>query len=470
MTLVNEDAERAVLGSMLLDPERWVVAERLKPSDFAIPAHAEIWEAMRTAVATRKHIDVITVRSKLTTREADAALRVAEEQTLTTAGLAAHVGIVRDLGARRALVRAATSIIETANDDLLETAVVQDLVEAAYMRGLLALRGETEPVTATLALAQALQTAQDIRDRKRAPGVPFGMRRLDDKTGGLRRREVTVLAGKTGRGKSALGWQLAYNVVRAGFPVLGFNLEMENEIVALRLLSAHLRVDSTQIPWQLANHSAEIVAFSEELHGGAWFGLIDNPEVTIGQLRGHARRAKAEHKDLALIVVDYLQLVESVPARGGSREREVAAVSKGLKMLAKELNVAVLALAQLNRRSGEDENREPRLSDLRESGTIEQDAALVLMLHEPDPDAVNRPEGRQFEIHVPKNRHGKGAGVLPMIFHPAFTTFEEGTLPALEGEPAKEGEPAPKRGRGRPRKHPKPDQLAIGAVPAPEDT
>lgn len=462
----NPDAERAVIGAMLVDNRRFVDAEMLQPEDFAVPAHQAIWAAMRKVHEAGGFLDAVTVRHRIgpSNKPAIEALRVAEESALSVAGLAAHVAIVRSMAARRALVRTASELLEAASDELLELPVVQDLAEAAYMRGLMAMRQTDQAIEIHTALGAALRDVRAEANQATPRGIAFGLREVDLKTGGMRLGHVTILAGKTGRGKSALGWQVAAAAAVRGIGVLGFPLEMDAADIARRLIAAALKHDTRDLARVLDDRQRDVLAYAQSLQGGGWFGMFEDTELTVTQVRSRARVAKAEHPELALVVVDYLQLLDPAPGRYQSREREVASISKGLRGLAKELGVAVLALSQFNRKSDE-ENRRPKLSDLRESGAVEQDAALVAMIHEPDPTAPWRPEGREYELVVAKNRFGRGTGFLPLVFRPEWTSFEEGTLPAKEAT----GEEKPKRPVGRPRKHPKPDQLGLDAIPPPSD-
>lgn len=444
--LVDHDVERALIGSVLADPPRYAEVSDLLPGVFGDPAHRGVWKAVRATVAAGMAIDQITVGARTTLQSEQEALRACAAAWTADTPLVDYARLLGELAQRRALLAGAQNLARFAQD---RDAAWQDVRDGAERMIVRTLQEATDAPAAEELVAVFRRAMAEMREQatgKADVGILMGLRGLDAITGGMRRREITILAGKTGKGKSSLGWQAALAAVMAGHEGIGFSLEMESTMLARRMMAAEVQHDSRYLHQRLGLVGARLESFTAMLKERAWFGLHEQPGLTISDIRSRIRVARAEHPHLAFVVVDYLQLVRPPPGRYHSREREVAMVSEGLKEIAKELNLAVLALSQFSRKIDE-EHRRPRASDLRDSGAVEQDAALVLALHDPDPKGTPKPEV-PYELCVLKNRHGPVGNVLDLIFHPSWTSFEEGTLPADVAEaPA----PRSKRGRAPPR-------------------
>lgn len=443
--LFDAEAELALLGCLLVAPGRWPEVEHLREEAFSVTAHAAIWRAMEALQGAGRPPDVIALRSALqddpgAPPEALQALAQAEEEALSVAGLGGYVAVVENKARRRAWLEAGQRVMELATEEALPPAELRAALEGEVMR-VLQVTADRRPATSlTQAVADALRELHEESQGKE-PGVPWGLPKLDEVTRGLHRGEVTILAGKTGQGKSALAWQVAEHAASIGIGVVGFSLEMGAAQIARRRIAAALRHNAQRLRDVLVTRGAEILEYGERTTRMADLGLFDEGEQNLADIRSRARAWKVKHPELGLVVVDYLQLVE--PPHGqryASREREVATVSRGFKALAKELHVAVLALSQMNREADK-EQRKPRLSDLRESGAVEHDAASIVFLHETDPTAPPV-SAVPFELCVRKGRHGPGSADVEVLFHKPWMGFEEWSAPPKPP-------PEPKQPRGR---------------------
>jgi replicative DNA helicase len=278
-------------------------------------------------------------------------------------------------------------------------------------------------------VAQEFQTLMDIQNRKIEVGIPTGYAPLDDFTGGLKKGEMFVLAVRPSIGKTSLGLNIISNVAIKGAnrrPVAFFSLEMTDNQIAPRLLCAESGIPES-VFWNGTFNDTDMVKLTSAVTNIRDAQLFIDPTggLTISELRAKARRLKNEH-DIQLIVIDYLQLMHA-DARIDSRQQEVAEISGGIKKLAKDLDVPVLVLAQLNREIDKNSsaNARPKLAHLRESGAIEQDADIVTFLHRNRDDAKNLPDGAstEAELIVEKNRNGK-TGVVKLNFYPSRMLFE----------------------------------------------
>lgn len=404
------EAERAVLGALLVDASRLDEAtEVLGVGDFFRDAHRRIFAAIVHVAGTGAAVDLLTVKAALGS-QIEAVGGPAYLASLTD-GMprASHVGhyarLVRDYSLRRA--------VEQIGHDLIAAAVEGEETGADLLvRGETALLGlrTAQPGTAvdapearTSALLSTMEAAQEGRRR----GTTTGLADLDGMTSGFRPGQLIVLGARPAQGKTALALTMATGAGTHG-PVLFCSLEMSTEQINLREISlragiGHTLVDSGRVPSHL---QARFAAGLQAMHDGN-VHVLDRPGASLSQIRGAARRLKASTgAPLALILVDYLQLMR--PERGAkveNRTLEVAQFSGGLKLLARELDVPVIALSQLSRQSETRTDKRPLLADLRESGALEQDADVVMLLHRPGVYDRTVPESRA-ELLLAKQRNG----------------------------------------------------------------
>ena len=422
------DAERSVLGAMLLSTDAMAeVVETLDPADFYRSAHGKIYAAVRTLFAHGEPVDVITavdtLRRSGSLEEVGGALYLRDlvDEVPTPAGATHYARIVADAALRRRLIAAAADIMDGAYTGAQEA---DQIADGAEQRIYDVARREDAEETAVIGdlVNAAMSDLEAIQNRESAyTGLPTGFRDLDDLMSGLQPGNLVILAARPGIGKSSLAMNVARNVAVTGESVAMFSLEMSRYEIGMRLLCAEARV-----PWDRIRNKrvgpddwTRVVAAGETLHD-APLSIIDSGNVNIVDIRAKSRRMRTGRQNLSLIIVDYLQLMTSPLARRpDNRQQEVAEISRSLKLLAKELSIPVLALSQLNRNPEARADKRPQLSDLRESGSLEQDSDVVMFIHRDDADPEKK---REAELIVAKHRNGP-TGSIRLTFEPALTQF-----------------------------------------------
>jgi replicative DNA helicase len=434
----NLDAEQSVLGAMMLSPEAVAdVVELIEPDDFYRSAHGRIYGALRSLFAHGEPIDVITavdaLRREHVLDEVGGALYIRDlvEQTPTPAGAAHYAKIVADAALRRRLIAAAADIMDLAYRAGDEADTVADHAEQRIYD---VARREDRDDTAILRdlLDQAMADLESIQNRESAyTGIATGFHDLDNITSGLQPGNLVVIAARPGVGKSSLAINVARNVAVGGHPVAVFSLEMSRFEIGMRLLCAEAKVPWDRIRNKRVGPSdwTGVVAAAEILHD-APLHIVDAGNVNIVDIRAKARRMRSGRQGLSMIIVDYLQLMTSPQARRpDNRQQEVAEISRQLKLLAKELQIPVLALSQLNRNPEARADKRPQLSDLRESGAIEQDSDVVMFIHRDDIDPEKK---RDAELIIAKHRNGP-TGSVRLNFEPSLTQFRNAAARTVEG-------------------------------------
>jgi replicative DNA helicase len=437
----SEEAEQAVLSAMLMDQDAVMrAAETLDDSMFYAERHRRVYRAMIGLTETGSVVDPLTLADELARRgELEAAggkdyIGFLMDVVPTAANVEYHARIVREKALLRRLIEASTSIVQSAfegkttADELLDDAESR-IFHVSQQRGREGFMRIKELLWPTMERIEALQ-----RGGKTVTGVPTGFADLDELTSGFQPADLVVIAARPSMGKTALTLNIAQHAaIEAQVPIAFFSLEMSKESLVQRMLTSEARVDAQRLrKGMLRDDDFPRLARAAGILSSAPVYIDDTPGITMLEMRSKARRLKAD-ADLGLIVVDYLQLMQG-PERSESRQQEVSMISRGLKSLAKELSVPVLALSQLSRapeqRAGEDKGR-PQLSDLRESGAIEQDSDVILFIYRPevyfgpvDKDG-NSLEGRA-EIIVGKQRNGP-IGSVNLFFHKQYTRFESYT-------------------------------------------
>ena len=437
-TPYNLDAEQASLAAMILDHE--VVEEAvvsLASEDFFQPAHRIIFTAIQELIEQRTPVDQLTLADKL-----DAMGKLKDvggkeyiltlaDKSFALANWSSHVNIVKNDSLLRDLIKASIQIralSESSTDDA--DAVVEEAEKMLFDATEKRISSTFRPLKDLI--VETMDILDDMAANKgKVFGVPSGFKDLDKILGGFRDGDLIVLAARTSIGKTALALNMAINAAKAGAAIAFFSLEMPSQQVVQRILSSQANINSSSMRkgfLEAADFQALTNAFNEL--GNLRFWIDDSPAMTVMELRAKARRLmRGVEGGQGLIVVDYLQLLQ--PTRG-FRERqrylEVGEVSRGLKVLAKELGVPVLALSQLARGIEQRESKRPMLSDLRESGSIEQDADVVLFIdRSKTPEEAlekNRPELGTANIIVGKNRNGP-LGVAETVFSSETTTFRD---------------------------------------------
>lgn len=430
----NVEAERSILGAILLDNLSYnQAAEHLRPEDFSLDSHRRIYSRMIDLAESSRPIDIITLIDELErNKELQAIGDTAYVSSLLDGvpdrpSIEHYVKIVRDKALLRGLIHAANAAIaratdqtDTAEDVLNDTeAAIFGLSEKRIGRGFL---GVQDIVKDSFGSVDAL-----LQRGQRITGLATHYNDLDEMTSGLQKSDLVILAARPSMGKTALAMNMAENAAILDGKVVGiFSLEMSREALLLRLLCSRARVDAHKMRtgslWR--DDMQRVVRAMEELASSQIF-IDDTPGVSLSEMRAKARRLQQSCGSLDLIVVDYLQLMSGGGKRYENRTQEVSAISRGLKALAKELHVPVIALSQLSRapesRGGD---HRPQLADLRESGSIEQDADLVMFIFreevykQDDPDLQGR-----AEIIIAKQRNGP-IGRVNLAFIKHSTRFE----------------------------------------------
>ncbi len=464
----NLDAEQELLGAILVNNDAASrVSDFLTPEHFAEPIHARIYQAAMVLIERGEIANPVTLKAHFAND--DVLTEIGGTQYLarlaaaaTTIINAAEYGrIVHDLATRRELIRLGEDVVNRAYESGLDDTAPEQIEDAEAALYHLAEEGSREGafqpfnkvLTATTNMIEAA-----IKRERRLVGVGSGLRDLDTKLGGMHPSDLLVLAGRPAMGKTALATTIAYNAAKlhlqthgdgddlalADGAVVGFfSLEMSAEQLATRLLSDACKISSETLrrgkvnDYQFTNEVMPAVHIMQNLP----LFIDDTPALTISQLRTRARRLKRTH-GLGLIVVDYLQLMRpSGSQRFDNRVQEISEITRGLKAIAKELNVPVLALSQLSRAVEQRDDKRPLLADLRESGSIEQDADVVMFIYREEYYLVNKapkvgtPEYEQWqadmepihnmaEVIIGKQRHGP-TGKIELMFEREFTAFRD---------------------------------------------
>lgn len=434
------EAEQAVLGGLMLDDKAWDrVADQLVPEHFYRKDHKLIYAAMQKLKTDGIPLDVITVSEILQKNETlDAAgglsyLGELAKNTPTAANIVAYGDIVSERAILRELIEVGGDITDNAFNtqgrssvEILDNAE-KKVFEIAQRKS----RGQgPESISQVMA-----KTIDDIELRSQNKGaligVPSGFSDLDKMTSGLQAGDLVIIAGRPSMGKTVLGMNIAeHAALKGGKSVLVFSMEMPNEAIAMRLLSSLGRLDQSKLrSGNLNEQDWQRVSSAVSLLSQTKIFIDDSPALTPMELRARARRVAKEHNDLGLIVIDYLQLMRGTQ-QGENRTAEISEISRSLKALAKELNVPVIALSQLNRSLEQRPNKRPVMSDLRESGAIEQDADLIIFIYRDEVYNEDSPEKGTAEIIIGKHRNGP-IGTVRLTFMGQFTKFENHMAEAM---------------------------------------
>jgi len=426
----NREAEESVLGAIMLSAEAAnLVMDKLESDDFYVPAHQAIFEAIIDLYNANQPIDALTVSDALHRKgELDRIggagyLSDVMDAVPTTSNIEYYAGIVEEHGLRRRLIHAGGVLGDLAIMTDQEISIVLDQAEQTVLRVAEHRVGEGLVPMSPL-LHGALETIEEMEARgSELTGLPTGFRDLDKKLGGLQPANLVVVASRPSMGKSTLVSNIATNVAIGGGTVAIFSLEMSREEIVQRLLCSTGRVDSMKLRtgqlgpqlWQKVVHAASKM-YQIPVY------IDDSPQLTVTDIRAKSRRLRRAH-GLQLIIIDYLQLMQGSARE--NRQQEIAEISRSLKNLARELDVPILAVSQLNRSLESREDKRPRLGDLRESGAIEQDADIVMFIYRHE---YYHPEAQDTkglaEVIVAKHRSGS-TGMVQMTFLPEFTLFSD---------------------------------------------
>ena len=424
----DEDAEQAVLGAMLLDKHAiTLVQEMLRASDYYMPRHGIIHEAIMTLADKGQPADAITVAATLRNqgdleRAGDIAyLHHLTSTVITTTNADYYAKSVRDCAVKRRLIDAGQRLMQLGFSQIGEADTLVDDAEAEVM-AISKDRQSSDYATIKEFSNELLDEIDEIQNRNGLSGVPTGFHDLDSLTQGLHPGQMIIVAARPAMGKSTLALDFCRTAsLKHNLPSLIFSLEMSRNEIAMRMLSAEAEIPLSKIRQNKGLEQSDWGKLVEKLGQVAEKPLVidDSPNLTMRDIRAKARRVKQQY-GLSLIVLDYLQLLTSARTFE-SRQQEVSEYSRGLKLLAKELEVPVVAVAQLNRGPEQRTDKRPMMADLRESGSLEQDADVIMLLHRPEYYDENDRVG-EADIIVAKHRNGE-TRTIPVYFQGRFTKF-----------------------------------------------
>ncbi len=426
----NLNAEKSLLGSILIDDEVIIdVADKVKSDDFYDQRNGEIYRAIIKLYQKHSPVDLLTVGSEL--KSSNKLASVGGEEYLTdltnfvpsTAHAVEYASIVRDAAIRRNLTKAGAEIANLAYKSNEETQTLLSQAEAnLYAVSEDSQQSDMESLESLLSDSfEQMTYLHQHKDKLR--GVQTGFKDLDRLTAGLQKSDLIILAARPAMGKSTLAQNIAYNVAtREKKTVLFFSLEMSNSQLVDRMISEASGVDSWNI--RTGNLTQEDFTKISDAMGEmseAPIKFMDKPGMTILEMRTVAQR-EAHKSELGLIIVDYLQLMSGTKQYGDNRVQEISEISRGLKLMARELDVPVLALSQLSRSVEQRPDRRPMLSDLRESGSIEQDADIVMFVYREDYYNPDTDRKHITDLIIGKHRNGP-VGTVELYFHPDKLKF-----------------------------------------------
>lgn len=442
----SEEAEQAVLGAMLLDADAFMrAAEHVDDTMFYLEGHRRLYRAMVAITERNQAVDTVTLGNEMDRRgELESSggreyLSYLLDAVPTSANVEYHARIVKEKALMRRLIEVSTETVGDAFEGREDANKLLDLAESRIFA-----LGQTKERSGFSRIKEllwpAMEQLEQLAQRESAiTGVASGFRDLDNMTSGFQPADLVIVAARPSMGKTAFVLNIAqYAAIqtkdKAAVPVAFFSLEMSKQSLVSRMLASEALIDAQHMRkgGRGLEESMPRLAQAAGILAHAPIFVDDTPGMGLLEMRAKSRRLKAEH-DLGLIIVDYLQLM-SGPAGSENRQQEVSQISRGLKALAKELGVPVLALSQLSRapeqRTGDDKGR-PQLSDLRESGAIEQDADVIMFIFRQEVYAERDETGRlkdpalegRAEIIIGKQRNGP-IGSVPLFFHKHYTRFD----------------------------------------------
>lgn len=435
------DVEQAVLGALFLDKDAVsMAAERILPNYFYKTSHRRIFSAILELFQNDTEIDLLTITDKLKRNGAleemggPAYLAEISNSVPSSANVEQHLEIVRDKALSRLLIKECDTIITKAYEESEDVDTLLDFAEGKIFeisekrlkKGFTAL----EPI-----IRSTFEKIEKLTHSGRTgiTGVATGYKKLDEMTAGLQRSDLVILAGRPSMGKTAFALNIARNAaLDYGMPVGIFSLEMASDALAMRLLCTESKINQMAVrTGKLSENQMKLLTHYVDKLMSAPIYIDDSPSLNVLELRAKARRLKAE-KNVELIIIDYLQLMEGT--KGENRQQEITHISRSIKAIAKELDIPVLALSQLSRQvENRDKSKKPQLSDLRESGAIEQDADVVMFVYRPEYYGImefedtGQPTHNMCELIIGKQRNGP-TGMARLTFLKEYGKFTEPDL------------------------------------------
>lgn len=426
----DDEAEQAVIGSMMTDKDAVISAiEVLKPEDFYREDNKTIYTAIMNLYAKAEPIDIITLKDELTSLgklEPVGGLEylaTLPDKVPTTANVDKYIKIVEEKSILRSLIKTANELIQIGYDQNEEVEILMDSAEKKIF-DLMQKKSQKGYSSIRDILVDSFTELEQLYNQKQhITGVASGFIDLDNKTAGFHNSDLVLIAARPAMGKTAFALNIAsYAAVSANTPVVVFSLEMSKEQCANRILCSQAMVDSEKVAkGDISDEDwSKLAIASGELSESAGIFIDDSAGINIAEIRAKCRKLKLE-KNIGLVVIDYLQLIQG-SGNAKSREQEIAEISRSLKILAKEINVPVLALSQLSRAPEARPDHRPMLQDLRESGSIEQDADIVMFLYRDDYYNPETEAKNIAEVIIAKHRAGP-TGTVELLWMPSYTKF-----------------------------------------------
>ena len=425
------EAEQSVLGSVLLEPECFSrILEKIKVDDFFLNQNKEIYSAMLDFFNQSKPIDIVSLKEQLTVRgtlEGAGGLEYLKEIAMfvpTTANLNHYIEVMLEKSDLRNMISIAQELSQMGYSGTSEAGQLidyaeQKLLDISKKRTNHSYSRINEVIASTLERLNKLS-----KDKNKVTGIPTGFSDLDEMTSGLQNSDLILVAARPAMGKSSFAMNIAeYAALHKNVPVLVFNLEMSKEQIVSRMLCSDALVDSSKLrTGDLDQNDWDKILRSVPTLSKAPVFIDDTPGISVSEIRAKSRNLKLK-ENIGLIVIDYLQLMQGA-AGSESRQQEISNISRNLKIMAKELDVPVIALSQLSRAPEQRQNHRPILSDLRESGAIEQDADIVMFLYRDDYYDEESEEKNVAECIIAKHRNGE-VGTIKMCWLGQFTKFTD---------------------------------------------
>jgi len=436
------DSEQSVLGGLLLHNQAWDrVVDILNTNDFYQASHRIIYDAIVTLLEHDKPADILTVKEQVIKTHSEESiggfvyLAQIADNTPSVSNIEAYAKHVRELSVYRQLITIGREIADTAfQPKNIEVNELLDLSEKKIFEiAEQVIRNKQDVTNIKDIIKDVVNSVHEMQEKKGFKGTETGFSQLDKLTSGLQNGDLVIIAGRPSMGKTALSMNIVEHVaIHNSIPVAVFSLEMPTEQLVLRMISSFGRIDAsklrdgdmTEVDWNSFNHAVR--AFEENT-----ILLDETPSITPTEVRAKCRRLKRQYPDLGLIMVDYLQLM-TVHGKAENRVQEISEISRSLKALAKEINVPVIAISQLNRgvesRTKTGKGRMPQMADLRESGSIEQDADLIGFIYRDEQyhdDAYTNPEEvGKADLRIAKHRNGP-TGNIKLAFIGQYARFED---------------------------------------------
>ncbi|HHF7364997.1 TPA: replicative DNA helicase [Legionella bozemanae] len=429
------EAEQSIIGGLMLDNQVWdKVSNKLCEADFYRTEHRILFRAISTLVKKDQPFDVVTLLDALKSHNelddagGEAYLFELANNTPSVANISAYADIVREKSVQRQLITVATEIADSAyNPGGRQVPELLDMAETKVFAIGEQTGGDGGPENIKSILVRAVEKIDALYHNGDAiTGLATGLSDLDEMTSGLQPSDLIIVAGRPSMGKTTLVMNMAeHGAIKSGKPVLVFSMEMPADSLAMRMMSSLGRIDQHKIrTGKLDDDDWPRVTSAVHMLSEAPLFIDDTPALSPGEMRARARRLAKDQGNLGLIVVDYLQLMKVPGFNADNRTAEISEISRSLKSLAKELQVPVIALSQLNRSLEQRADKRPVMSDLRESGAIEQDADLICFIYRDEVYNEDSPDKGTAEIIVAKQRNGP-IGKVRVAFIGKYTRFED---------------------------------------------